>query len=66
MTTEKRIEFINETLHRADNDDDQRKSIGGVIFAIGYLVEIVEEQQRRIEQLEDVLQKHLETTPRRR
>jgi hypothetical protein len=70
MDVEKRIEAINEMLERADTRThtlfDASKSLGALILACGYLVEVIEDQQRRIERLEDVLQNHLETTPRRR
>ena len=67
---EKRIEAVNDSLQRADRVTktlfDASQSLGALIFACGYLVEIIEEQQRAIERLQDVLQDHLETTPRQR
>ena len=70
MDIGKKIEAINETLQRADSVTrtlfDASKSLGALITACGYLVEIVEEQQRQIERLQDVLQDHLETMPRRK
>jgi hypothetical protein len=63
-TIENRIEATNEMLQRADSGTrtlfDVSKSLGAIIIACGYLVEIIEEQQRAIECLEDVLQDSLE------
>lgn len=70
MTIEKTIESAKEMLNRADGVPRSvqvvGKQLGAMIIACGYLIEIIEGQQRRIEQLEDVLQNHLETEPRRR
>lgn len=67
---ENRIEAATEALQRADTVTrtlfDASKSLGAVIFACGYLVEIVEEQQRQIDRLQDELQNHMEDGPRRR
>ena len=58
-TIENRIEATNEALQRADSAArtlfDASKSLGALIIACSYLVEVVEEQQRQIERLEDVL-----------
>ena len=61
---ENRIEATNEALRRADGVTrtllDASKSLGALIIACGYLVEIIEEQQRQIERLEKILQDSLE------
>jgi len=61
---ENRIEATNEALQRADGVTrtllDASKSLGALIIACGYLVEIIEEQQRQIERLENILQDSLE------
>jgi len=65
MTTiiENRIEATNEALERADRVTntffDASKSLGAIVIACGYLVEIIEEQQCQIERLADVLQDSL-------
>ncbi len=68
-TTEKRIEAINEQLERADTTTrtlfDASKSLGAIILACGYLIEIIEEQEKRIEQLEHILQDHPEKQEQR-
>jgi hypothetical protein len=71
MDIEKQIAAVYELLERADGPNDRsafaaHKSLGAVILSCAKLVEIIQGQQSRIEQLEDVLQNHLETTPRRR
>jgi hypothetical protein len=70
MDIKQKMEAINDNLRSADEPTraigNAAKSIGALIFAIEYLREIVEQQQASIERLEDVLQNHLETTPRRR
>jgi len=66
MTTiiENRIEATNDALQRADAPTrtifDASKSLGAIIIACGYLVEIIEEQQCQIERLADVQQDSLE------
>lgn len=63
-TIETRIEAVTEQLERADTKThtlfDASKSLGAIILACGYLIEIVEEQEKRIEQLEHILQDHPE------
>jgi hypothetical protein len=61
---ESKIEAIGEQLERADIPTNTifnaSQSLGALIFAISYLVEIVQEQEQRIEHLEEVLQNHME------
>ena len=61
---ENRIEAANEKLQEADGVtrtiNDAGKSIGALIIACGYLLEVIEDQNERIERLEDILQGQLE------
>jgi len=61
---ETRIEAANEKLQEADGVtrtiNDAGKSIGALIIACGYLLEVIEDQNERIERLEDILQGQLE------
>lgn len=56
MNLEERKAAIKETLQRADTTTntlfDASKSFGALILACGYLLEIIEEQDRRISALE--------------
>lgn len=68
-TIETRIEAITKQLERADTTTrtlfDASKSLGAIILACGYLLEIVEGQEKRIEQLENILQDHPESQEQR-
>jgi hypothetical protein len=66
MNYEQIIAGAYELLERADEQRDPSKSLGAIILACGKLLELVNDQRARIERLEDALQNHLETTPRRR
>jgi hypothetical protein len=66
MDTKQIIAGAYELLARADQERDASKALGAVILACGNLLEIVNDQRARIERLEDALQNHLETAPRRR
>ncbi len=59
-STEKRIEAASEKLQQADSAtrtiEDASRSIGALIIACGYLLEIVAEQDRRIEELREQLE----------
>jgi hypothetical protein len=70
MDIEQVIAGVYELLERADTTTtslfDASKSLGAVILACGKLLELVNDQRARIERLEDALQNHLETKPRRR
>jgi hypothetical protein len=66
MDNEQIIAGAYDLLARADEQRDPSKSLGAIILACGKLLELVNDQRARIERLEDALQNHLETTPRRR
>lgn len=61
---ERQLEAASEALQRADGVTktitDASKHIGALIFACGHLLEAIQEQSRRIEHLEDILQDQLE------
>ncbi len=59
------IRNINELLSRADQPSDHsafaaHKSLGAIILVCGKLLELIEDQERRIEHLEDALTRDTE------
>lgn len=61
---ERQLEAASEALQRADSVTrtlfDASKSLGAIIIACGHLLEAIQEQGKRIEHLEDILQDQLE------
>jgi hypothetical protein len=60
------IRAANDTVQLARGDSDTREALHLALSACELMAAVISDQQERIEQLENVLQNHLETTPRRR
>lgn len=58
MTTqiENSIEAIEREVEKADRASEQRITNGSLIIAFGHMLDIIREQEERIEHLEDILQ----------